>query len=633
MLNANTTARDYLADLLLDALIYRPGHTPLATLAELLPTELEIGPQFIETVLSDNPRFTAAEGSYNIAYRDNISKRPRGGAVETIVATYGRPMLEPLLANELAHNGKGDLVFFEDIVQDMVARGALLALDDRFVCLRDWLFVPMPDVARERCLYFNDLADDENLAAVTATCTADKLGSPSLTETAYAVLRAADRPLSNKALGFLVGAHQGEKYDPAELLRQMVCDDEQRFVALFGPRWMLSDWTKDLLKSVREQAPKDDMPQHEVDIAEALAKEITLDKRYELSDEETAQIMALISHSKAPFTIESILAGVVQLTPNQRKYPAGAQAVEQLLKGLQTIKKLHTGCYLRLATLPTWTRIVPDSLLPTEVKPELAADGTLAGEDIILQPKGLTPEALEAAADPYYDDIGETCIEPVAEATAPEHISCPVLYHHYLAGTLRIRAADAAFFANEADLTMINLRCGDRTLLALWLNKETGLIYGLGAWYRVHMPLSGGLLTISASDTPGEYVLRSADETDAQTYIGKQSLQEIIDWRERLGHKPISTKRLLQVLLASNKGLPFNQLWAQLNILRRTTRIQLASLLSFYHCFTYGEGNRWYLEPDKLPDGYDESKLPFVVGIKPAQPAPEPDAQQADTAE
>jgi len=116
MLNADTTARDYLADLLLDALIYRPGHTPLATLAELLPTELEIGPQFIETVLSDNPRFTVAEGSYNIAYRDNISKRPRGGAVETIVATYGRPMLEPLLANELARNGKGDLVFFEDIV-------------------------------------------------------------------------------------------------------------------------------------------------------------------------------------------------------------------------------------------------------------------------------------------------------------------------------------------------------------------------------------------------------------------------------------------------------------------------------------------------------------------------------------
>ena len=639
MLNSETTARDYLADLLLNALIYRPGCTPLATLAELLPPDLGLGPQFIGTVLAENPRFAAVEGRYDIAYRDSLANRPIGGAAEIIIAAYGRPMPKPLLANELTHTGKGDLVFLEDIVQNVVTGGALLALDDRFVCLPDWLFVPMPDAETDRCLYLNGLADDEDLAAVTTDCTVAKLASPSLTETAYAVLTAADRPLSNKALGFLVGTHQGEKYDPAELLRQMVCDDEQRFLALCGPRWVLSDWTDDLHKSLQSQAPKEDMPQHEADIQEALAKEIPPDKRYELSDEETTHIMAVIDHSKAPLTIRGILADVVGLMPNQRKYAPATQAVEQLLSGLQTIKKLHPGCYLRLGALPTWIRIIPQSLLPAEWKPELAEDGTLATEDVVLSPEGLTPEALEAAADPYYDDIGETCISPVAEASDAEFISCPLLHHHYLAGTLRLRATDADFFADEDDLTMINLRCQDRTLPAAWLNKQTGLMYGLGAWYRVHMPLSGGLLTITHSDAPSEYLLRFADETDAQTYLGRQSLQEVLDWRERLGRKPTATKRMLQVLLANDKGLPFNQLWAQLNILRRTTRVQLASLLSFYHCFTYGEGNRWHFEPDKLPDGYDDAKLHLVIGLElpesdpEPEPEPEPDAEQAEAEE
>ncbi len=615
MLNEEEMARRYLADLLFDMLIYCPGPSRSKELAARLPEKLDIAAEFVETVLTEAFRFATVGGSYDIAYRQVLPQRPLGGAFEAVLSGCGRPIPMALLTSELVRTKKGNVAFFQELVASAVQRGQLGELDDEFIYLPDWLFVPMPGTDTERLLYLNGLTEDTDLAEVMDTCTNEKLGSRSLTETAYAVLKAAERSLSNKALGFLVGCHQGEKYDPAELLRQMVYDEEKRFVCVSGPTWILGEWVADLQESLRKQAPKAEEQEHEVDIEEMLAKEIPADKRYELSEEETAGVMALVENSKAPFTIEQILADVLGLTPNQRKYPPAAQALEQLLLVVQSVKKLQPGRYLRTAAIPLWARAMPEALLPDEWIARLSKEGELLSDDVILHPDGLTPEALEAAAEQYYDDVGELYVAPVAADTAQETLTYPVLYHHYLAGTIKLRTMDSDFFAEEDSLTMVNFHCDDQELLGLWLNKDTGLIYGLAAWYQTHLPPSGALLTITKADAAGRYVLQYGDETDVQTYIGRESLQELLIWRERFSHRPTSLRELIELLLADDKGLPFSQLWAQLNVIRRTTRAQLASVLSFYHCFGFGEGNRWYLDADRIADGYDCEKLQHVVGL------------------
>jgi hypothetical protein len=70
--------------------------------------------------------------------------------------------------------------------------------------------------------------------------------------------------------------------------------------------------------------------------------------------------------------------------------------------------------------------------------------------------------------------------------------------------------------------------------------------------------------------------------------------------------------------LLGDKGLPFDQLWAQLNFLRRVSRAQLASVLTFYDCFQYGEGARWYADATKGA-AYDEALLDYVVGLPEAR--------------
>ncbi len=616
MLNEEEMARRYLADLLFDILIYCPGPTRSKELSARLPEELDIAAEFVETVLTEDARFAAAGGSYDIAYRQVLVQRPLGGAFEAVLSGCGRPIPRALLTSELVRTKKGNLAFFQELVTSTLQRGELGELDDELIYLPDWLFVPMPGTDTARLIYLNGLTEDADLAEVMDTCTNEKLGSRSLTETAYAVLDAAERCLSNRALGFLVGCHQGEKYDPAELLRQMVYDEEKRFVCVSGPGWILGEWVADLQESLRKQAPKAEEQEYEVDIEQMLAKEIPADKRYELSEEETAGVMALVENSGAPFTIEQILADVLGLTPNQRKYPPAAQAVEQLFLGVQTVKSLQPGRYLRTAAIPLWARAVPESLLPDEWIARLSKEGELVSEDVIVHPDGLVPQALEAAAEPYYDDVGEIYVAPVAADSAQKTLTYPVLYHHYLTGTIKLRLMDSDFFAEEESLTMVNFDCEDHELLGLWLNKDVGLIYGLAAWYQTHLPPSGALLTIKKADAAGRYVLQYGDETDAQTYIGRETMQELLIWRERFTHRPTSLREIVEVLLAGDKGLTFSQLWAQLNVVRRTTRAQLASVLSFYHCFEFGEGNRWCLHADRIADGYDREKLQYVVGLE-----------------
>ncbi len=614
MLREKELARRYLADLLFDILIYRPGPTRSRELVALLPEKLDIAAEFVEAVLAEDGRFVAIGGSYDIAYRQTLTEIPVGGAFEAVLSGYGRPIAKALLTSEVVRTKKGTGAFFRDLVASLLQRGQLAELEEGLIYLPEWVFTPMPGTDTARVLYLNGLTEDAELAEVMETCTNEKLGSRSLTETAYNVLQAADRSLANKALGFLVGCHQGEKYDATELLRQMVYDEKQRFVCVSGPGWVVAEWVGDLEKSLRKQAPKAEAQEYEVDMEQILAKDIAADKRYELSDQERAGIVGLVEHAKAPFTIEQMLADVLGLTPNQRKYAPAAQAVAELLMGVEGVRKLQPGRYLRAAAIPPWARTVPRALLTEEWTVAVNKEGELTSEDVILHPEGLAAEALEAAADPYYDDVGELYVAPVAAKA--ETLTYPVLYHHHLAGTIKLRTMDSEFFAAEDALTMVNLDCDGDELLDVWLNKDTGLIYGLSAWYQTHLPPSGALLSISKADAIGRYLLHHDDETDAQTYIGKDTLHELFAWRDRFSHRPTPLREVMRLLLADDKGLPFNQLWAQLNIIRRTTRAQLASILSFFHCFEYGEGNRWYLNAARIAEGYDRQKLQYVMGLE-----------------
>jgi hypothetical protein len=93
------------------------------------------------------------------------------------------------------------------------------------------------------------------------------------------------------------------------------------------------------------------------------------------------------------------------------------------------------------------------------------------------------------------------------------------------------------------------------------------------------------------------YELACNDDTDPCTYLGRERLAQLLETADRLRRRRAFLLDIVAELLhQSGKGLAFDQLWTQVNIVRRTTRLQVASLLSHYPRFTLAAGGRWVSE-------------------------------------
>jgi hypothetical protein len=93
----------------------------------------------------------------------------------------------------------------------------------------------------------------------------------------------------------------------------------------------------------------------------------------------------------------------------------------------------------------------------------------------------------------------------------------------------------------------------------------------------------------------GAFALEYNGETDPGTYIGRERFAQVLDLGERLRRRRAFRLEIITELLGqSDKGLPFDQLWAQVNLIVRSTRLQVASILSHYPQFSLA-GGRWML--------------------------------------
>jgi len=227
----------------------------------------------------------------------------------------------------------------------------------------------------------------------------------------------------------------------------------------------------------------------------------------------------------------------------------------------------------------------PETLIlgPREVNP-----------DIVLPLDKLDMELREPVRSPFYEDQGEEEVGVGEENADRTQIAIP--YHHYRLGTMKLRLRDRRLFTVAGPITMVTVHSPDETAFPVWVNTDTRLLYGLLPWYQDWLHPTGSLLTIRrVAGQAATYALEYNDETDSGTYIGRERFAQLLDLGERLRRRRAFLLEVVTELLAqSDKGLPFDQLWAQVNLIRRSTRLQVASILSHYPQFGLA-GGRWVL--------------------------------------
>lgn len=574
----------YLADALVEALFRQPGPTRWRVLGEQLPADLKVGYEAAQAAVEADGRLAVVGSRWDLAHRQHDAIRPLGGALQAILQASGRPLPRVQLISELVLRREGDPVEFTQLLERLIQSGREVAEYDGQVYLPGWLLQTQArdDAGR---LFLNDLQDQADFLALRPKILKAAHKGRTLTDTAEAVLKAAKRPVPGKGLALLVWEFHGEKFNPLDFLQQMCADD--RFVTLSGPCWILASQEKTLLRTLaKEAAPLE--PEAEIDLAAILSAPAVA--RFNLAEETDELVRRLVHEARTPVTVGELVSDLLALRPRQKNFGPAIHALEARLSGDLSLLRLAPGCYLSRQSFPPWVRSVPATLAPEKV----ALSPSEASLDVILPLEKLPPELAEVVRKPHYEDQGEPEVALGPEAV--DETTLPVLYHHTLCGTLKLRLCDRRLFDVPGPLSVIEMETPEGWRWPVWVNTETRLLYGLLPWFSQNLPPCGALLTIRRSAVAGRYELHYDGETDPGVYVGRERFGQLLGLRERLRRRRAFLTEIATELLASaERGLAFDQLWSQTNLIRRTTRLQLASVLHYHARFAQTEAQRWRL--------------------------------------
>lgn len=578
-------AHHYLADALCEALFRLPGPSRLGVILATVPEDLRAAPAVAAKLLAADPRFVAIETRWDLAHRVNLADRPLGGALELILQAFGRPMPESMLLAELSLLKGGDPEENRVLLARLTRGSREVGWDGVYYYRLRWLANTLAN-EDQRLLYLNGLEQDQTFIKAQKKLTAASLKGRTVLDTAAAVLKAYGQPLDNRALGLVLWRLHGDKFDAATILSEMLADE--RFHLLSGPCWIGDTQSKTLEKATAKARGQAELPAAPLDAAAALQTPPT--QKLKLTEPVMRAAQQLAQLSRTPVGLGELLEDVMDVRPKSRNYVPAAHALDDLLAGDLRLMRLQRGQYLSKLAIPEWVRGVPVGL-----KPETLSLGP--GEvnpDILLPVEALDPELAALVQAPLYEDLGEA--EVLVGEEADQETQIPIPYHHYRLGTMRLRLLDRRLLDVPGPVTVVTFLSPDGTAVPVWVNTETRLLYGLLRWYEEWLYPAGSLLTIRRGAEPEVYELVYTDETDPGTHLSYERLAELLDLRERLRRRRAFLLDIVTELLReAPKGLSFDQLCTQVNIVRRTTRLQVASILSHYEQFSLGSGGRWAL--------------------------------------
>ncbi|MBD3292230.1 MAG: hypothetical protein GF393_04855 [Armatimonadia bacterium] len=596
-------ALQYLGDCLYGAILGQAGAVRPSDLVRSLPQGMRLGVGLIRELLSEDSRFEEVAGRFDIVDRETAKTRPFGGAVAALLEGYGRPVPVSLMVSGLARIRGGSPDYFAGLLDNYEGsrRDVVYAADH--VVHAEWI-LRMEGEDEEQVLFYNRLDGDEDLREMWERCEEDDLRKRDPGLTAANILAELARPISPRQLAFLTWTHHPQIFDPVEFVAEVLERDD--VIPACG-MWFGEDQIAvlhDELRNASDEISGDGEEAPHIDLAEILENE-TPSTPYKLDPDDRTNIMSVISSTQVPIGLDELVVDLLEIAPDNKRFISAVHAIHGALSGEEDLIEVSPGRYLSRQAIPDWIHEVPEPLIPVQTDSE---------DDVLIELQALPEPLQEEVRDPIYEDICSGVeLEPDEDLGAADSIDYPLLHHHYIMGTMAVRRIDRQFFASEPALSLLVVRFGESEAHPVWLNTELGLLFGLSRLYERHLPPSGGVFRITRGEAPETCVLEYDGDTEADLTPEEDRMSVLERKRERVSHRPISTRDLmLELLEEHDDGLSFNELWAEMNVVRRTSRWQIASLLAYHPCFSESDG-RWDGDRALATEPGDEGYAEFVV--------------------
>ena len=563
-------------------------------------------------------RFVAVDRRWDITSRYLDKTKPLERTLEEVIAVYGGPIPADDVAGELAQiTGRVKEAYTE--VAARLLRGAPFfpIAGGLAYGLRSWLL----DLTSEReddVLFYNYLSADKLAPFGSAAAGLDWDGNP--TGAAHTLVSAAGgQPVDNRILQYFAWKSLGEEFDGAAIY-DAIATDRETFLALADHRWLLRESLGPVQALWRTQAEAAALtaPDEAAAPVEAVAAIDVPAKPLEVTGEDAEELRSYFDGREEFARAGDLLTQIFEIRPGSRTFAADTETLIAYLRSQPNdFQWVGTDRFRAPGTLPPYIGQLPESLTFPALPRFETADGEIL--DQMLSDAGLEPGLQEEILDPLAQDVNDqdpadVTLWPEGATTDAPRLRLVVKAHHKEIGTFPLAQVPPGFFPAEPPIVELTLRDAAGNGYPIYVDDNAQLVYGLFDVYSEVAAESGAVVYLEKTDKPDEYKFTDENETDANVFVSPARMEELLDFRNEVeGGAAISTYDIARRILTHyGKGLSFLSLLTEVNLVRRTPRRLLASVLSGYSAFHRG-ANKWRFDAKKEPEGFDTSKTEFIV--------------------
>ncbi len=557
--------------------------------------------RLLRLVMSESERFTCTERRWTVSSRFGQSGRPLEKLLTDIMDLAGRPVNLGAIAGEVSLiNGRPAEVMEETLSKFLNASEEFFRTASGEYGRTAWLLDSSAenedDVLFDNYLSGSDLEPFAELASGLSWTGAKAL------ESAVKIVSKSSSPVPLKLLSVFAWRELGEDFEPIEFFSTLAESDKVL---------MLSDLAL---------RPASVTKQYD-DALAALAEEIAAlpmepeDEESEgpvtVSDSDKEEIISLIL-KRGSASAEELLDAVLEVGPGESAYNGALESLKTALEGDERIMWAGGLRWSKQVEFPDEVKVVPVSLLVPESVPFETPEGDLFDQE--LEEDGFDGDLKSAIYNPLAEDVSDEDVSRTLFQESGDSQRCVLKYHHKLEGTFPLCQINPDFFGAEPEILPITL-VDEGVRKEAFVNNSTRLIYGLNDFYAKINEVSGAVFYIERTETAGQFRFRYDGEVDDQLGIDAGRSLELLDLKGRFESQEMPLYDVVTEIL-QKQASTFPRLVTEVNIVKRCSRLLIASLLSSYHCFnTRGKSGVWQYDEKKASQGFNKTKRKYIKKV------------------
>ena len=591
-------AVDYADRLILEQLTEMDSVVKLGELADRL-SDTGLGLAAVRALLaSDSDRFAYHERRWVPAARLTGEGRPLAEVLALVLNGIRGPISLSLLVTEAARIRHVESDTLEAAVKRLVENDpAFVPISDGRVSLAHWGFRANEE-RLTRALDLNGVRA-EDLAPVRAKL--EDIDWRSSDAVSQALAKTA--PVSLKILGAAAFAAMNSD-DPLTTLMY----DSRAFqaAALSVPGYVLSpDGTlhpaEDAKRWINTASRVADRLTPEVEVEDAAPIEV---KKEDID----RVVSRILGRDGETTTATRLLEEFYEITPSNKTFPDDMTNLQAALAGSEEVVWVGGDRYRKSSDVPDDTGEVPEPFyfVQTDLKDE---EGELI--DVELTDEGLSQTLRKLLQHPLAVDVLDEDVQP-APKTMPETVRLVLRSIHRELGTFPLAQIPTGWLDADPKVQEVQLLDPQGRELQVWFDTGSRLMTNLFDWWIEQPVENGAVFTLTKTLRPNVLDFEWLDQPDPVVYISSARMEELRQLAlDSEGKSTLDV--LIGVMSHWPKGADYLTLLAEVNVVRRSSRRLVASLLSSYQCFYQRSGSPvWHFDAKKVEQGFDKTKRKFI---------------------